>query len=439
MPTKKKILIISYLFPPVGGIGVQRALSLAKYLPGCGFEVYVLRASNAGGPVIDPDLVRQIPPAVHVYRAFTPEIPFSIRQKLWARLQGRANGTAAPGTNTGGFSWKRLLSGAAKRIMCPEPEILWVPFAVRKARHIIRRYNIDIVLVTVPPFSALVAGTALKREFPSLTLISDFRDEWLSFYLKDFDFQSSDYTRKRAEAIEREAVEHSDLVVAVNRSSRDMIRRRYPDQADAKFVVVPNGYDPQVFEGITPRVHPLPRMIVTHVGTVYKTASPRFYLDALDGLPEHIRDHIETRFIGRISESETALITGRKANVKVVGFVPQAEALKFMADTDYLLLTMTNEISVPGKLFEYFAVGKPILAITPPASEVDQILQETGAGVTAPPEDTAAIQAMLLRAFEAWRTRKRVVEQHGQPVERYERPRLVQEYGNLIRGCEARP
>ena len=100
--------------------------------------------------------------------------------------------------------------------MCPEPEILWVPFAVRKARQIIRRFGIDTVMVTVPPFSALVAGTRLKREFPSLVLVSDFRDEWLSFYLKDFDFQNSDYTRRRAEAIEQESVEASDLVVAVN-------------------------------------------------------------------------------------------------------------------------------------------------------------------------------------------------------------------------------
>jgi glycosyltransferase involved in cell wall biosynthesis len=317
--------------------------------------------------------------------------------------------------------------------MSPEPEILWVPFAVRKARRIIKRHSIDVLLVTVPPFSALVAGSQLKREFPSLLLVSDFRDEWLTFYLKDFEFQASDYTRRRAEVIEQEAVEQSDLVVAVNRSSRDQIRRRYMDQPDSKFVVVPNGYDPQVFAGLSPRRHRLTRMIVTHVGTVYKTASPRFYLDALDGLPENVRDQIETRFIGRISEGESALIAARKSNVRVVGFVPQAEALKYMADTDFLLLTMTNEISVPGKLFEYFAVGKPILAITPAGSEVDQIVRKTASGVTAAPQ-SQAIQAMLMQAFESWRDQKNIVDGlPGEPVERYERPHLVQEYGDLIR------
>jgi glycosyltransferase involved in cell wall biosynthesis len=429
----------------VGGIGVQRALSLAKYLPRCGFEVHVLKATNAGGPVYDPDLVRQIPASVHVHEAFTPEIPFAIRQKLWARLtagQGKpapqASGAPAPqGLTSSAFSWKKLLTGTARRVMNPEPEILWVPFAMRKARQIVRRHGIAYVMVTVPPFSALVVGTRLKHEFPSLVLVSDFRDEWLSFYLKDFDFQNSAATRRRAETIERESVAASDLVVAVNHSSRDEIRKRYPAQAERKFQVVPNGYDPEVFAGIAPRTGRSERMIVTHVGTVYKTASPRFYLDAVDSLPEDVRSQIETRFVGRVAGSEQALMEGRKSQVTQLGFMPQAEALKHMADTDYLLLTMTNDISVPGKLFEYMAVRKPILAIAAPGSEVDQLLAETSAGLCAPPDDMERIRTMLSMAFQAWRERKPLVEGDGEAVRRYERPRLVERYGTLMREARA--
>ncbi|MEO8373222.1 MAG: glycosyltransferase [Candidatus Solibacter sp.] len=417
---------------------MQRALSLAKYLPQCGFEVHVLKATNAGGPVSDPDLVRQIPTSVQVHEAFTPEIPFAIRQKLWARLtagQGKpaAQSAAGAGPPRQGFSLKKLVTDATRRIMNPEPEILWVPFALRKARQIIRRYGINYLLVTVPPFSALVVGTKLKREFPSLVLVSDFRDEWLSFYLKDFDFQNSPGTRRKAETIERESVEVSDLVVAVNRSSRDEIRKRYPEQAERKFQVLPNGYDPEVFLGITPRPKTGERMIVTHVGTVYKTASPRFYLDALDSLPEEIRSQIETRFVGRVAESERPYLEGRQSQITPLGFMPQAEALKHMADTDFLLLTMTNDISVPGKLFEYMAVHKPILAMAARGSEVDQLLAETSAGLCVPPDDTEAIRNMLTRAFHSWRDRKELVQGDGEVVRCYERPRLVEEYGRLMR------
>jgi glycosyltransferase involved in cell wall biosynthesis len=429
---RSRILIISYLFPPAGGIGVQRALSLAKYLPRCGFEVHVLKANNAGGPVHDPALVRQIPPEVTVHQALTLEIPFSIRQKFWAKLMDGNAKAPDGGPKAARFSWKGLIAGAAKRVLSPEPEILWVPLAVRKARQIIQRHRIEFVLVTVPPFSALVVGNALKRSFPSLTLVSDFRDEWLSFYLKDFEFQNSDYTRRRAEAIEREAAVRSDLVIAVNRSSRDEIRRRYPEQPEEKFAVIPNGYDPEAFAGFVPRASRSLRMLVTHVGTVYKTASPRFYLDAVDGLSAEVRDQIETRFVGRVAESERAVLQDRKSRVTEVGFLPQAEALKYMEDTDYLLLTMTNDISVPGKLFEYMATGKPILVLTEPASEVDQILRETGCGISAPPGNPRAIQQMLMQAFEAWRDGRRLVAARRMPVQRYERPRLAAEYGELM-------
>jgi glycosyltransferase involved in cell wall biosynthesis len=411
---------------------------MAKYLPACAFEVHVLKANNAGGPVQDPDLVRQIPVGVTVHDSFTPEIPFAIRQKLWARMKSPKKTAVSNGhSNPGGSGWKRVLAGAVQKVLCPEPEILWVPFALRKARQIIRRHKIDTVLVTVPPFSALVAATALKREFPSLVLVSDFRDEWLSFYLKDFEFQNNDYTRRRAETIEREAVEASDLVVAVNGSSRDVIRQRYPDQPERKFAVLPNGYDPQAFAGFVPRKSESPRMVVTHVGTVYKTASPRFYLDAVDGLPEDVRQHIETRFIGRISEDEQQYIQNRKSQVTTLGFVPQESALKYLEDTDYLLLTMTNDISVPGKLFEYMATGKPILTVTAAGNEVDQILTRTSAGIAAPPGDVEAIRAMLIRAFEAWRQGRSLLQSDTRAIRCYERPRLVAEYGDLIREASA--
>jgi glycosyltransferase involved in cell wall biosynthesis len=436
---KHRVLIISYLFPPAGGIAVQRALSLAKYLPGCGYDVHVLSARNAAGPVRDPELLRQVPAGVTLHQAFTPEIPFGFRQWLWKILSKVGKGGPVKAATAGKrrFSVRWVVTDAVKRVFCPEPEVLWVPFALRQARRIIRRYGIETVLVTVPPFSALIAGTKLKREFPTITLVSDFRDEWLSFYLKDFDFQSGDYTRRRAEAIERETVERSDLVVAVTDTSLREIRERYPDQPDCKFACVHNGYDPEVFADFRCRRHGQPGMIVTHVGTAYKTASPRYYLDALDAMPEEFRSQMETRFIGRVSEGERALLDSRKSLVRVLGFMPQQQALQQIEETDFLLLTMTNEISLPGKLFEYLATGKPILAIAPRGSEVERILRETGGGWCAEPDDRAGIQAMLHWAFHSARSGTDWFRGDREAIRRYERPMLAAEYARLIEARRA--
>lgn len=432
MPNRK-LLLISYLFPPLGGVGVQRALSLAKYLPEQGYEVHVLRAHNAAGPVHDPGLLAQVPSAVTIHSAFTPEIPFDLRQKVWKWISpGRPARDAQPAAAGAPGGLKSSLSRLVRRVLCPEPEVLWAPFAIRKARQIVRRHGIEAVLVTAPPFSAFLVGNSLKRSFPELRLISDFRDAWLSFYLKNFEFQSSDYTRRRAETIERQTVEHSDLVVAVARSALREIRCRYPEQPDGKFLWLPNGYDPAALAGFTPRRHAGPSVIVTHVGTVYKPSSPRYYLDALDGMPEDIRSRIETRFVGRVTDSERPVFESRKSRVRMLGFKPHAEALRQMEESDFLLLTMTDEVTLPGKFFEYMATGKPILAVSPPGGEVDRILRETGAGWCAPQDDPTAIRAMLAEACALAAAGQIPSNHDGEAIRSYERPRLTAEYGRAI-------
>jgi glycosyltransferase involved in cell wall biosynthesis len=429
MALNRKILIISYLFPPNGGIAVQRALSFAKYLPPLGYEVHVLTARNAAGPVRDPSLLQRIPSNVRIHNAFAPEVPFHFRQKLWALLSkrgARPSASPQPGQTQQRASLPVRL---VRRILSPEPEILWVPFALRKAKKIVRKYGIGTVLITVPPFSALVAGTKLKRALPEVKFISDFRDEWLSFYLKDFEFQSGDHTRKRAEQIERECVEASDMVIAVTPSSLDEIRKRYPEQPSRKFVCVPNGYDPEALAHIKPgssRPRSGPAVVITHVGTVYSTATPRYFLDALEAMPEEVRRHFKLRFIGRVAESERALLASRNCSMEVLDFMPQNEALQKIAETDYLLLNMTNDISLPGKMFEYLATGKPILALSPLNGEVARVIRETEAGWCVDPYDRASIQDMLYRA------RERVLSGAGdfpvnwEMIRQYERPRLAQ-------------
>jgi glycosyltransferase involved in cell wall biosynthesis len=442
MDRQRRILIVSYLFPPDGGIAVQRALSFAKYLPPLGWDVHVLKGRNASGPVQDPGLCRHIPPQVQVHGAFTPEIPFEFRHRVWKILSRSRNGasSAAPVPAGGGQAHSECVVRANKkptlaarvirRILCPEPEILWTPFAVRKACRIIGREGIGTVLVTVPPFSILTVGTAIKRRFPHIRLISDFRDEWLKFYLRDFEYQNSEHTRRRAEEIERENVEASDLVLSVTKASLETIRARYPHQPDRKFACLPNGYDPETFAGFTPRKHSGARILITYTGTIYKTASPQFYLDALDALPAHIRDSFETRFVGRVANDQRAALVERESRIHILGFLPQQEALRQIEETDYLLLPWTDRISRPGKLYEYLATGKRILAVAPRDSEVARFLEETGAGWCADPFDPEAVKAMLLRAFQ----------QRDQPasgpdwnkIRRYERPRLAVELSELI-------
>lgn len=395
--SKRKLLLVSYLYPPAGGITVQRALSFSRYLTELGFEVHVLQAPNAPTPVTDRSLLKRIPPEVKVHGAFTPEPPFKLRHFVWGLLsskkeprQGETPAATAPAQG-----WRKWAKDAIRRVICPEPEILWIPFAVRAARRIVKRYGIDVVMVTAPPFSAFLVGTRLKREFPHLKFVADFRDEWLDFYLNESDFQSGEIVRRRATEIERETVESADLVLAVTHSSLTVIRNRYPELPDSRFVCVHNGFDPAQFANFRARPHGAHKVVVTHVGTATNASSSRYYLEALEQLPDEFRAKIETRFVGRIADREQPYFTNRKAELKLLGFQPQDVATRHMEETDYLLVTMTDRQSLPGKLFEYMATGKPILALSPAGSEVARIMRETRAGFCVDPFDTPAIQQML--------------------------------------------
>jgi len=449
-PDTRTVLLISYLFPPSGGVGVQRALAYARYLPACGCRLHVLTASNAAPPVRDEALVKMIPPGTPVHGAFTPEVPYGWRDWIWKRLAKPAPGsvgveTQARGSEgvskattalvadtrqaSGGIAqsglagsetaypaevarsaplggWKQRAVSAVKRLFSPDPQVVWRPFALRKAAELVRRHGIDTILVTVPPFSALRIGVDLKRQFPHLTLISDFRDQWVGYYLAQLDNSADDaFRRQLALSEERLAVEVSDYVVTVTPEWTRALITRYPELPPAKFLTVPNGYDPEMFRHFQPRPHGAGRMVVTYMGSVYTNPvySPQAWLDAVDSLPEEVRGQVETRFIGRVAREAEPMLKNRRSAVRLYGFLPQHQGFALLEETDYLLLLIGEKTVHSGKLFEYLATGKPVLAVTPPDGEVARVIAETGGGRVASAEDPEALRAMILEAWTHWR------------------------------------
>jgi glycosyltransferase involved in cell wall biosynthesis len=433
----RKILLISFLFPPAGGIAVQRALSFAKYLSRLGLEMHVLSAGTAGAPVIDQGLLRHVPAEVRLYRAFAPVVPFALRQMVW-KLLHRGNPPrreAGPAAETAGG--RRSLRGRIvdliKQMICPDPEVLWMPFALRKASQIIRKYGIDTVLVTAPPFSAFLTGNALKRRFPHIRLVSDFRDDWVGFYLKEFSGLNNPQTTARSQRMERNTAEQSDLVVVVTEAMLRDYRNRYPGLPPERFALIPNGYDPESIPAAAgPRKGDGP-VVFTFTGTVYPAASPRTFLEGVGRLPEALRRRIEARFVGRVAASERPLLEAQGEWVRLLGFLPQAEALAHLQASDYLLVIMTDPGALTGKVFEYMASGRPILALAPTHGEIARILQETRTGWCVDPYDVDAIA----------RTVGELVERAGQGgsewspdwerIRRYARPRLAEELATRIR------
>ena len=428
------VLLISYLFPPAGGIGVPRAVSYTKYLPAHGCEVSVLTARWPATPVKDPNLGRQVPVGTAIYRAFNPEVPYALRDSIWKqisqpRIAPELEDASRQSIRSRGFTGR--LSKAARRaveyVACPDPQRVWVPFAIRLADQVIRKRGIDTLLISIPPYSSMSIGVELKRRFPGVKLISDIRDDWRGFYLPYYDNAATPRKQRIAERLERELIESSDYVSAITAAQMENIRSRYPQQATSKFVCVPNGYNPDLYANLSREPAASRKMVLTYFGSVYLNPcySPALLLDALDSLPDSIRENVEIRFVGRVAREAQSLLANRRVTIHQIGFLPQGEAVRYLQDTDYLVLISRDRTGHCGKLFDYLAAGRAILALTPPDGEAASVIRETGTGWCIEPESVTAIRLALIEAYERFREGNRSIRPDPKAIEAYAWPNLV--------------
>ena len=400
-----RVLIITYLFPPSGGVGVSRFVSYARYLPLHNCQPFILTARNPATPTFDYDLAKKVPPDTEIFRAFNPGISYGTRDRLWKSiLDGTSGDQTASRHKSQPASWKALAKRAIERIFCPDVQIIWIPFAMRSARRIVERHKITTVLINLPPYSCLKIAGSIKHDFPHIKLILDFRDEWIENYLTQFDSARTDFKLRLAVELEQKAVESADFVTAVTRSQLAQIRRRYLGQPDAKFLYVPNGFDPTVYEKFGPRPPANGKLVITYFGTVY--ANPNYrpllnYLDAVDELPEQLRTRIETRIIGRVTREGAPFLSGRRHDIRQFGFMSREAALPYLQETSYNLIVSANLTTHGGKLFEYLAMPKPILALCPPEGELAQVICQTRTGRCVNNDDLSGIRELLLSMFDS--------------------------------------
>jgi glycosyltransferase involved in cell wall biosynthesis len=279
------ILLVSYLFPPCGGVAVQRALAMARYMPDAGVDVSVLTARDPVSPHgSDPDLERMVPPGIHVCHSAAWEPPRTLQDRVKRALSGGGSaGTAMGGAVRPASRLSRLASSVVERLLFTDAHLLWVKPSIKEAERIIQQEGIGAVILTLPPFSLLFMAVELRKRFPKLRIVLDLRDEWLDYHIPEFDGTASDWKRTHAARLQKAAVQAADVVVTVTPPWVNFLLRRYPEEPASKFVYIPNGYDPDTLKDFRWTPPPVPPLIVSYMGTVYSNPvySPAPYLDAL--------------------------------------------------------------------------------------------------------------------------------------------------------------
>ena len=437
--TALNVLLVTYSFPPAGGVGVLRAASLARYLPAEGIRLDVLTTRNASAVGTDSALLKELSGEVTIHRTITLDLPFGLKKWLKRRItrSGNPSGGATPVAGKPNF-----LKRALQDVLLPDPQVTWLPVLARAARRVVRTRNIDLVLITVPPFSSVLLVDKLRRKFPHLPIVVDFRDEWLSTTIDLVSFSRSDRAMTVAREAEASAVTNATAVVAVTEAARREIRSRYPMELETKFQFIPNGFDATRLSRTGPAAPSPPdaRLVATYIGSIYGSTEPSTLVQALQSLPPEVKARFKLRFIGRIEEPrfrDTLLQLGDM--VELCGFLPQQEALAAVNEADYALLITHDPLNVSAKFYDYIGAGKPILATVHPDGEVRRLLEDLRAGWWAGSRDVEGIRQLFLDAAERGHAVLHEFHPDTGKIAQYERKALAQRYARLLHSIAQQP
>ena len=380
-----RLLIVSLYFPPAGGGGVQRPLKFATHLPALGIETHVLAPDDPKWIHSDPDL--QPPTQAWIHRA------------RYVGPRGRKPAEELHGTHglERATTHARL---AFRRVLLPDENVPWNLTAIPAAIRIVRRERIDAVLTTSPPSSVHLIGAAVKRA-TGIPWIADLRDSLVAHPHRRAERLLVRAKEQGEHAVARAVARSADAVVAVSDAIAAEARGFEP-RGDV--VTITNGCDFDDFAGLEYRRGPLFR--ITHTGSFFGKRDPRPFLTAfaqagLDGV---------ARFVGdfRSADREWAETLGLGDRLELHEYVPRRRSLELQRDSDALLLLIPDAGGrgrgvLSGKVFEYLAAERPILAAVPPDGAAAALIRDTGAGVVARPDDVDALCDALVGLERRWR------------------------------------
>lgn len=401
----KKVLVISYYWPPAGGPGSQRVVKFVKYLPQFGWQPIVLTVKDGEFPYFDSSLEKDIHKDLIVYRTKSWE-PFVLYKKLTGRQQQETLPVGLLTTKKKNFI-ERFASSIRTNFFVPDARIGWIPFATKRALEIMRDEKIDLIFSSSPPHSLQLIAKKLKKK-TGLPWVTDFRDPWTDIrYYKSID--RSRWAQNKDLSFEIETIRDADAVTSVSNSVLKNFQKRLESNYQNKFHVIPNGYDEDDFKNISSEKSPY--FLILHTGNLLDNQNPQVLLRSLKNLIDKSiirKDQILLKFIGRIPQSVDEDIYRFELQSVLIksGFIEHSEVLKEIKKAAILLMVIpnieNNEGIVTSKLFEYIGSGRPILVIGPPQSDAGKIVSDFENSIICDYEDDQVCMNFITRIFNSW-------------------------------------
>lgn len=425
---QKRVLIVSYYWPPAGGPGVQRWLKFVKYLPEFGWKPTIFIPENPSYPLLDETLADEVVEDLDCIKTKIWE-PYQWAEKLSGSNKKFKAGQFDIGKNQ---SWKSQLSIWVRgNFFIPDARVFWVKPSIRYLKRYLEENHIDTLVTTGPPHSLHLIGLGLKKAFPNLKWIADFRDPWteISYYKH---LKLTKWADRKHRKLEQNVFNEADITLAT--SFTDAVHFR---EKGAKAICITNGFDEsELLNATSERTQ---RFTLSYIGVLEQLRNPDVLWIALNELLIENNDfanNFELKFVGRVDEKvlEKIIPTKLGNSLNSLGYLSHHKALEEMKNSDVLLITNFNQESskgiIPGKLFEYLATKKRILSFGPRDSDVAKILEETQSGKHFAYHQKDEVKAFILNLYADWK--KGNAEINQERIAQYSRRNLTKKLVEIL-------
>jgi glycosyl transferase family 4 len=450
----RNLLVVAYSFPPSSVIATHRTLAFVKYLERSGWRSSVLCAENPSFPQRDDGLLAQIPATTRVIRTLDRDL-LSRLQPMYRWVNGSRSRSVPPVSSDGEEAlgpWRAFKRSVALRLRPPGRSPGWYRSTLREGRRLVRQQNIEAIYSSGPPWSAHMAALKLAREY-ELPWVADFRDQWVA--------DPFDVPQPPRELIERDrrdearVMQRADFVVCVVDTLSEVLRTRYPERRAEEIVTIMNGFDPAILGGISfappAEEAEASRLRFVHTGHFYGKRRVEPFLEALNAwlaAEPAMAPRIEVCLLGGLGEYLAEI----RARVAAAGDSPYVRiepdtshhgAVQRQAEASVLLLVgyagPGSETQMSGKIFEYLAVRRPILALAPPASPVGNVLRAAGVKHwIVSPDDHEGLVTTLRAIGAEWREGKLAGPQSAAALAAFDRSEQTKQLAEVLERATTR-
>jgi len=426
----KKVLVITYYWPPSGGGGVQRWLKFTKYLPDFGWEPIVYTPLNQNAPNLDKDLLNDVPKSLRIIRRPIWE-PYNLYKRFTGKKKNENLGASFASGKQSNIFFENTSNWIRSNFFIPDARKLWIKPSVSFLRKLLKTEQIKVVVTTGPPHSMHLIGLQLKI-ITGIKWLADFRDPWTDIDYYD-QLKLTKWADRKHHLLERKVLLNADAISCVSQSNKEKLSKT----ENTNIRVITNGFDETDIKSSDDSIDR--KFTLVHIGTFMANRNPDVLWEVLSELIDEKRGFIKDFELQLIGKTDTLILEALNKwhltqLVKTRPPISHKKATQLQKSAQVLLLAVNNtgdsKGMVTGKLFEYLAAKRPILAIGPEDGDLAKILKETKAGVISDFQNKNDLKKNLLSFYQDYK--KGALYVNPINIEKYSRKNLTGEMADFL-------